>query len=293
MKILRTLRLGDENTIMNKNKFHNQFQGFLKMPNLFSGSQIFDIPSFETPILKPLDDSILDLQQLKKHKYLGKRAEYFMLAYLNQFNHYQPVYHSLQIQTDKSTTLGELDFLFFDETRKEWIHLELVCKFYVFTDESETDNLEDWIGPNLKDRLGFKIQKLKTHQLQICKQDEAQQLLKTLNIDAIKVKSQICYKAKLFLPENLLGFKPSLVNPNCIKGKYYHFEKFKAFKYSSDLFYIPEKVDWLCLPANNQKWYAFDKAEHILKSKLKEKRSQMLWRKTRDDEFFEEFVTWW
>ena len=26
---------------------------------------------------------------------------------------------------------------------------------------------------------------------------------------------------------------------------------------------------------------------------LKDKRSQMLWRKTKDDEFFEEFVTWW
>ena len=262
------------------------------MPNLFLGSQIFDIPSFETPILKPLDYTILDLRQLEKHKYLGKRAEYFMLAYLSQVNQYKPVFHSLQVHSDKST-LGELDFLFYDNTKKEWIHLELVCKFYVFTGENDTDNLEDWIGPNLKDRLDKKIDKLKTHQLQICQRLETQRLLKSLGIDASQVKSQICYKAKLFLPENLLNFKPSLVNPNCIKGKYYNFENFKALQYSTDLFYVPEKREWLCLPENNQKWYTFDKAEHILKSSLKDKRSQMLWRKTKDEEFFEEFVTWW
>ena len=170
----------------------DQFQGFLNMPDLFLGTQIFEIPSFETLNLEFLDYSLLDFNQLEKHKYLGKRAEYFMLAYLNQVNQYQPVYHSLQIQTDKSTTLGELDFLFFDKLNQEWTHLELVCKFYVFTGENETESIEQWIGPNLKDRLDYKIHKLKTHQLQICKQVETQQLLKSLNVDETQIKSQIC-----------------------------------------------------------------------------------------------------
>ena len=95
------------------------------------------------------------------------------------------------------------------------------------------------------------------------------------------------------MPESLSNFHPSLINQDCIKGQYYHFENFRAFKYSTDLFYVPKKTEWLCLPENNLKWYAYGKAEQILKSILKDKRSQMLWRKTKDDEFYEDFITWW
>lgn len=262
------------------------------MPNLFLNADVFSYPSFETKGIQNLNLESIDFIGLERQKYLGKRAEFFMRAYLEKHPNFDPVYHSLQVQ-DEKITLGELDFLFFDKAEKEWIHLELVCKFYIFTGENKLNGLEHWIGPNLKDRLDKKIQKLKTHQLQICKRFETQKLLKSLEIDPLKVKSKICYKAKLFLPQNALDFNFSAVNSNCIKGEYYHFENFKALKYNTDLFYIPEKPEWLCLPENHKNWYGYDKACQILKSSFKDKRSQMLWRKTKNDEYFEDFVVWW
>lgn len=262
------------------------------MPNLFSNSQVFSIPSFETNDFKTIEFDDIDFKALNKHKYLGKRAEYFMKAYLEQNKNYNPIYHSLQIQDDK-TTLGELDFLFYDHQENKWIHLELICKFYVFTGKENFNNLDNWIGPNLKDRLDYKIEKLKTHQLQICKKPQTQQLLKKLNIDIASVETKICYKAKLYLPFEFKNFNLNHLNSACVKGKYYNNEVFKKFKFSEMLFYVPQKHEWLCQPETNTQWYDFKKAQNILKPSIKEKRSQMIWRKTKTDEFFEDVVVWW
>jgi len=105
-----------------------------------------------------------------------------MKTYLEQNKNYHPIYHSLQIQNEKMT-LGELDFLFFDYRENKWIHLELICKFYVFTGNDNFNQFEHWVGPNLKDRLDFKVEKLNRHQLQICQRPEARELFNKLNID--------------------------------------------------------------------------------------------------------------
>lgn len=262
------------------------------MPNLFLDSKIFSCPSFETLELRNLDFKKIDFKTLDRHKYLGKRAEFFMKAYLDQNEIYHPIYHSLQIQDDINT-IGELDFLFFDHRKHKWIHLELICKFYVFTGDEAQIDLDAWIGPNLKDRLDYKVEKLKTHQLQICQRPEAQKLLNKLNIDWTTVETQICYKAKIFLPPDIETFRFNQLNSKCITGSYYNYEDLKTFKHSEILFYVPEKHDWLCQPKTNAQWYDFDKAQRQLKPKLQDKRAQMIWRKTKTGEFFEDFVVWW
>ncbi|RRO14387.1 DUF1853 family protein [Flavobacteriaceae bacterium 14752] len=279
-------------TISDKKSFNDQFKGFINMPNLFLNSKVFSTSSFETQDILDIDFNSIDFEQLKKHKYLGKRAEYFIKTYLDQNKNYSPIYHSLQIQ-DNKTTLGELDFLFFDHQKNKWIHLELICKFYVFIGDEKKTDLEAWIGPNLKDRLDYKVEKLKTHQLQICQRPEAQKLLNKLNIDWTRVETQICYKAKLFLPPDIETFQFNQLNSNCLKGRYYNFEDFKNFKFSDQLYYVPQKHEWICEPKTNSQWYDFDKAQRLLKLKLQDKRAQMIWRKTKTGEFFEDFVVWW
>lgn len=270
----------------------NQFEGFLKMQNLFLNTACFLEESFETNNINNLGLNTNDINALQKQKYLGKRAEYFMKAYLDQNINYEPLYHSLQIQDD-SKTIGELDFLFYDKIKNNWCHLELICKFYVFTGNENQNNIDCWIGPNLKDRLDYKIQKLKNHQLKICQKQEAEKLFKELDVDQDKIKTKICYKAKLFLPIDFKNFVPNHINSKCIRGQYYNFDVFKNLKFSNELFYIPHKHDWICKPETNTQWYSFEKAEQILKPSIQEKRSKMLWRKTKRDEYFEDFVVWW
>ncbi len=279
-------------TITDKKSLYNQFFGFLNMQNLFLNSDVFSSAPFETQDIDNIDYDSIDFKAIEKHKYLGKRAEYFIKAYLDQNKNYSPIYHSLQIQDDK-TTLGELDFLFFDNQENKWIHLELICKFYVFIGDEKNTDLEAWIGPNLKDRLDYKVEKLKTHQLQICQRQEAQKLFRKLNIDWTTVETQICYKAKLFLPPDIETFQFNQFNSKCIKGKYYNFEDFKNFKYSDQLYYVPQKHDWICQPKTNAQWYDFEKAQRLLKPKLQDKRAQMVWRKCKSGQYYEDFVVWW
>ncbi len=260
------------------------------MSNLFLNSNEFSTPSFETQIIKNINFNSIDLETLDKHKYLGKRAEFFMKAYLDQY--YHPIYHSLQIHNNK-LTLGELDFLFYDQQENKWIHLELICKFYVFTGNEDQSSLESWIGPNLKDRLDYKVEKLKTYQLQICSNPKTKVLLKNLNIDLEEIETKLCYKAKLYIPQEHKKSIYNQINPNCIEGKFFNFEEFKKFKFSEMLYYIPPKHEWLCQPKTNKHWYDFEKAIRILKPSILEKRSQLVWRKTKTGEFLEDFVVWW
>lgn len=264
-----------------------QYEGFLKIPQLFSTNESLGVKSFETdePVESRLNDDIKT--ELLKQKYLGKRAELYVLQYLKSSHQYSHITHSLQIQ-NVSTTIGEVDFICFDKVQQKWIHIELVSKLYVFTGEDDYDDLTQWIGPNLKDRLDFKIDKLKSHQLPLGKHQEVFRLIETREIE-----SYCCYKAKLFLGTSEEKFNSEVLNKECIYGSYLNFEDFKNLKYSGGFFYVPDKADWFCDAKQHDTWYSFDKAETVLKPSIKDKRARLVWRKTPSGEFLEHFVVWW
>lgn len=276
----------------NNNILYNQLTGFLNMPNLLLNTNALAVESLDTLDHKTIDVNNVDLNALHKQKYLGKRAEYFMKVYLEQHKNVKDVYHSLQVQGENNT-LGELDFLFFDVEQNEWIHLELICKFYVFTGNENQNDIASWIGPNLKDRLDYKIHKLRSHQLKILERPETQKVLNEKNVDLKNIKTKICYKAKLYLPFDSSTFIPNQLNSDCLKGNCYNYEIFKDFQFSEMLFYVPHKHEWLCQPKTNNQWYDFDKAKNILKQSIDEKRSKMVWRKTKTGNYYEDFVVWW
>lgn len=265
----------------------NQYEGFLKTPQLFITGSCLDAEVFYTddPVdLRLSDDIIIELQ---RHKYLGKRAEFFLLQYLKSTERYSKITHSLQIQDD-TTTIGEVDVICFDNLSQKWIHIELVYKLYVFFGEEDYDDFSQWIGSNLKDRLDYKIEKLKSHQLPMGQHSDILNKIKSNDI-----VSYCCFKAKLFLNSKQEQFKSQLFNNECISGHYLNFEEFKFLKHDDSLFYIPEKAEWLCDAIDNKKWYRYEKAEGILKPSIKDKRARLIWRKTSKDEYFEDFVVWW
>jgi hypothetical protein len=264
-----------------------QHQGFLKIPQLFNSSHPLNVENFETD--EQVDFSnVNDIKtEIDRHKYLGKRAELYLLQYLKSAERYSEITHSLQIQ-DNTTTIGEVDVICYDKIQQKWIHIELVTKLYVFTGENNYDDFTQWIGPNLKDRLDYKVKKLKSHQLPLGKHHEVLKL-----IDTTEIKSYCCYKAKLFLKSPDEEMKSDVLNKSCACGTYLNFEEFKKLKHTKDLFYVPEKMDWLCDPEAHPQWYNFDKAELLLNPSIKEKRARLVWRKTSKGEYFEDFVVWW
>jgi hypothetical protein len=264
-----------------------QYQGFLNTPQLFSDFKVLGVETFQTK--EKVDISAIEnyAEELSKHKFLGKRAELFFLAYLNSSKRYSDVIHSFQINNEEKT-VGELDIVCFDQFKQQWIHIELVYKLYIFTGEDRYDDFTQWIGPNLKDRLDYKVEKLKSHQLPL---GHHRSIFK--KIGASKIESFCCFKAKLFLHHKIKNIETSILNSNCRSGIYLNFEEFKTLKYQKSLFCVPEKVNWICKPEDNTYWYDFKKAEENLKLNLKEKRARLVWEKNENAEILEYFVVWW
>jgi hypothetical protein len=263
-----------------------QYEGFLETPQLFKTPNSLEVEFFETNQRVNINSISDRFEELSRQKYLGKRAELFLLQYLISSEQYSNIIHSFQIQ-DNEKTIGELDIVCFDNSRQKWIHIELVYKLYVFVGERNYDDFTQWIGPNLKDRLDYKMDKLMSHQLPL---GQHQQILN--KIETENVESYCCFKAKLFLKSNE-QLKSNHLNDECISGYYLNFEDFKLLRHNDFFFYVPEKADWLCDAQKHSKWYGYDKAEALLKQSIKDKRARLAWQKTHSGKIFEYFVVWW
>ncbi|CAG9167029.1 DUF1853 family protein [Cupriavidus pinatubonensis] len=76
-------------------------------------------------------------------------------------------------------TLGELDFVWRDLGSGEVVHWEMATKFYLMVDAGGTppQGLRAFVGPNLVDRLGDKLDHIVHRQLPLARTAEAQALL--------------------------------------------------------------------------------------------------------------------
>ncbi|MFT5882276.1 MAG: hypothetical protein ACI9FG_000777 [Crocinitomicaceae bacterium] len=77
---------------------------------------------------------------------------------------------NFQIITSERQTVGEIDFLLWDERDQQHIHLELAVKFYlIYQDKNEIC----YPGPDARDNYGRKITRLRKHQLQLSRHPAA------------------------------------------------------------------------------------------------------------------------
>lgn len=176
-----------------------------------------------------LDDSITSL---KNHNRLGKTFEQLIFFYLKHLSQSSPkpaitnLNHGVQIKTfgKHKRTLGEIDFLFHDSLNNQSIHLETAVKFYL-ADVNQLEQLNEqkaWVGPNRKDRLDLKINKLFSNQLTLTKQQESEQTIKNLGFDRGEFAQQFLVKGVLYLPhwvtkhpkEEINKHLPKAINTN-------------------------------------------------------------------------------
>ncbi len=262
-----------------------RYQGYTSTPSLWNADSPSQFKYIElSRNVEDFDDSV-DF----KNKRLGKLVEEFVFYQLKQQKSITWICDTLQIQNGKQT-IGEIDALYYHE--EDPIHLEIVYKFYLY-DSLEHYNLPlaYWIGPNRKDSLLYKLNKLSTKQFPLLYNDLTKTCLEKYNLDTENIEQHLCFKAQLFLPYENRAIDVSPLNRDCIAGFYISYNKLELLQ--THEFYIPDKLDWLVTPHTNIAWVNYSSALAIIEDQIHNERSPLVWIKDNDAELTKCFITFW
>ena len=258
-----------------------RFEGFLKTPTLWESSPLYELTQFEIEQKSIGIDTEIDTKLR-----LGKYVERLVSHQLANTESISLIAENIQISKDK-ITLGELDCLFYKNENP--IHLEVIYKFYLY--DPTKQGLDCWIGPNKKDSLVEKLDKLRQKQLPLLYAKESEKYLKSISLDTTDFLQQVYFKAQLFLP---LGKNPTInspINTDCIVGFYCSLYTLTEFKNAK--FFIPSKKDWLITPHTNVDWIVYEKFLEQSRTYLNRQFSPMCWMKTTSGELKKFFLVWW
>ena len=219
---------------------------------------------------------------------LGHLAEKVVSGLIKASNNYKVLCENIQIIKDKQT-IGEIDFIIEEIETKQFIHLELAYKFYLFDPAISSEPMHNWIGPNRNDSLKEKLEKLKGKQFPLLHHPSAKSAFDTLEIDT--VSQALCLLVSFFIPyEYNEKFDP--VYEKAIKGYYFNFETFISLDTSEKSYYIPSKKEWGMDPSENEIWTDFKGIERYISTSMKEKQAPLCWQKY-NDSYIAFFIVWW
>ncbi len=274
------------------NRIENQFEGFINTPSIFENSKYsgFTLFVFPNKISFTSSNQILD-KNFSKNLVLGKRVEYFFLAAIKDSGEYQIIAHNIQIN-DKDRTLGELDFILKDIETSKLLHIELMYKFYVY-DPEITIEMERWIGPNRKDSLLQKVEKVKENQFPLLYNPETKEYLQSINIDSEDIQQEICFKASLFIPKELKSYYFPYINIECIIGFWIHLNDLRDYNQEGFQFFSPEKQDWPIDPKYGEEWNNYITIYSQIQDLHLRNKSPLIWIKNPDGNFERIIVVWW
>ncbi len=219
---------------------------------------------------------------------LGKQAEACFEAYLKQSENFELLIANLQIQGEMET-LGELDYIIRNLKTEKIIHIELAYKFYLYDENAAALEAQKWIGPNRKDSLFDKLEKVKLKQFPLLNTTETIQKLKEIGIPLPSLQV-LCLKAFLFLPKKMTAeLFPKSVQ-DCIVGYYVKLKDLEEDE--TALYSIPTKKEWLLPIEKLINWHTFPEIKHLIDEQLILKKSPMVYKKTphKMERFF---IVWW
>ena len=263
------------------NTTQQRFEGFLNTPVLWKDSEVCSLTQFK------IEQELLSFNQvIDSNQRLGKYVERFVSFQIANTEGISLIAENIQISKDK-ITLGELDFLINKNGKP--IHLEVIYKFYLYNPTLK--GLDCLIGPNKKDSLVEKLNKLREKQLPLLYSKECEKYLKSISLQNADISQQVYFKAQLFVP---LGMQTSIdvnINTDCIIGFYCTPLELTTFKNAK--FYIPSKKNWLIIPHTNVAWMGYEKYLEQSKNYLDRQFSPMCWMKTNKGELKKFFLIWW
>ncbi|MCZ4317949.1 DUF1853 family protein [Aequorivita viscosa] len=258
---------------------------FINTPELKITSEKYPFENFNF-----LDEKIAESKfTFPNNLVLGMQAEACFEGYLNSSKNYKLLKANLQINGEKET-LGELDYMVKSLKTHKIIHIELACKFYLFDENAGASEEEKWIGPNRKDSLYDKLEKVKLKQFPLLQKEETIKKLETLHIQ-IPTSQQLCLKAFLFLPQKMnRQFLPKNFS-DCVVGHYIKHKEFST-ENKKAFYAIPTKKQWLLPTEAVDSWHSFSDAEKEIKLQIQNKKSPLVYKKTphKVERFF---VVWW
>lgn len=143
-----------------------------------------------------------------------------------------------------NVTVGELDMLL-EDTRGVCVHLECAVKYYL-AHRPEIGNWRNWIGPNGRDRLDIKLQRLLNHQLVLTKHPAAHPLLASRGLDAKNISCKYFLRGMFFPHPDSSHCLPAQAHPAVLTGRWLHQEPFVARYGENPLDWAGlSKINWL------------------------------------------------
>ena len=266
----------------NSKEIQKRYEGFLQTPFLWTTTALHGLKPF---LCEPKFTKIN--LEIDENQRLGKYIERFVSFELLQQESIKIIAENIQIQKDK-LTLGELDCLLYKDSKP--YHVEIVYKFYLYDESKGSTEIEHFVGPNQKDSLIEKLQKLSEKQLPLLFSKEAKNYLQTVGIESESCSQQIYFKAQLFLPYQSAICLETL-NAACVAGFYIHQHQLHLFKNCK--FFIPNKKDWLVIPHQQVNWLTYIDFTQKSTNYLQRNFSPLCWMKSKNGVLTKFFLVWW
>lgn len=263
------------------------YLGFYNTPPLWIKKQ-FGVSQFEFPVIRFAD---FVPREIPKKLRLGHKMEYVFQQLLEHSATYQVVCSNVVVK-DASRTIGELDYILQNRVTKAYIHIELTYKFYLIN-PAISEPIHRLMGPNKKDMVFTKLEKLKTEQFQLPYTNEARTLLEAYNIPVDALEHEACFKAQLFIPygNSRVSIRP--MNLNCIAGYWIPFDAFNSPTFAKYTYYIPYKIDRVLHPHEEVEWISHYQILLEVNLRMIKQNSPMLWVRKPDATIEKCFVVWW
>lgn len=157
----------------------------------------------------------------RQSRLLGHYFESLIEYWLRHWHRMAVYAAGLQV-TAEGRAVGEFDFLFRDRFRDIDYHWESAVKFFLRC--RHADGTDEWLGPNPRDTLQSKLDRVFARQLPLARHPAAAPLLADLGIGALR--SQAFIKGYLFYPASTDWCRPESVpsesSPRHLKGWWCH-----------------------------------------------------------------------
>ncbi|MGJ8666567.1 MAG: DUF1853 family protein [Patiriisocius sp.] len=262
---------------------------FLEIPvvDLFSATFPYKPFSFSKKMIADLTSEISGVEL--PDTILGKQAEFIFELLLKQCKPFELLAANAQINGE-TQTIGELDYIVKNVITREFIHIELACKFYLFDDSNNEIFEGKWIGSNRKDTLLDKINKLKEKQFPLLYNSFTSNILNGLGIKVSEIIQQYYITSSFYIPQGFDVLKLPLEYQKCVVGTWIHFEDLIL---DEEYYYaMPSKKEWLLPPSEIVQWLTPGAIEIKISEEIKNRRAPQVYKK-QGAQISKFFVVWW
>jgi len=189
---------------------------------------------------------LLEFLAAAKSQRLGLYFERLWQFFLREDTEVELLANNLPVR-DGGRTLGEFDCLYFCRRRRLHIHLELAVKYYLGYGSTPpgaaASNTRQWLGPNNRDRLDIKIERLLGHQIRLSESPHAQPSLRELGIDTLSREVEV--KGYLFQPDTTALAAPQGFNPAASLCHWHRFANLAGALNSRASYLVLPRLHWL------------------------------------------------